>query len=361
MSRVLAPGALLFFTACAFDAPHVDPSLEQEIKQAESQVAQNPSDAAALVRAAELYAKAGRTFDAADRFREALTHDPHNASAYVGISDVYNKLGYWMQSYQALDRCASMQTGNEECLLRIGMLLRSEGSPEGLREAKRVLGDFLAKAPDHPRAADVRRTIGQIEVQLASAGQPAEAASQPAGTADRGASPHGAPPPSPHAAAPGAGAAPGAAPPGIPEHEGADGEPVGQLNPFGVAIGKAFEAMRNSDAAGAEAALKEALVIRPQDVGAHAMLADMYLQQGKTDAALASAEKAYALDPKDPQSRWVLGLVLIRTGKDMGRGLEAWRALARDDPEYAEKLGVKKTLEEAEKFSKQGGAHPPAP
>jgi predicted Zn-dependent protease len=139
----------------------------------------------------------------------------------------------------------------------------------------------------------------------------------------------------------------------IPEHEGADDdEPVGGLNAFGAAIGRALDAVKNKDPQAAEKALQEALAIAPNDVGANAFMAETYLAEGRMNEAITQAEKAYKLDPTDSQARWVYGLVFIRSGKDMKKGIEAWQALAKDDPKYAEQAGVTKTLEQIRDMTK---------
>lgn len=341
----------LALIACDLSARAVDPEAAKNLAEAEARLRAAPDDVDAMIAAGEAAGRAGQYFLAADRFKQAIERDAHKPGGYAGLAEAYNKLGFWQQSYETLNFCSQMPSGNEECLIRLGLMLRSDGSKEGLREARRILKLFLERAPNHARAADVARVVQQIEVQLGPEGAAEEAApEQPnvpsSAPAVAGASPHGA----------------GGPAPVIPEHQGAGGQEVGALNPFGVAIGRALDAIKKQDAATAETALKEALVIRPEDVGAHALLAETYLHLGKNKEAVASAEKAYALDPNDAQSRWVLGLVMIRTGTNIGKGVEAWRALKRDTPDYAQQLGVTQALEQAEKFSKEGAApHAPKP
>lgn len=324
--------------SCSFtpDAA-TDPALREEIAQAEARVRQSPDDTAALIELGERLARAGRHFEAADRFKEASDKAPGDARAMVGLADAYSKLGYFMEGWHILQRCVALPSGNAECLLRLGLMARADGSKEALLEARRLLDRFLNVAPSHPRANDVRLVLQQLAVQIGPEAQgeaPAgdQPASQPA-----------------HAAQ---GTAPGAEPsPAIPAHQNVQGnEQVGELNPFGRAFGQALEAIKKNDPAAAEVALKQALSIQPNDIGANALLAETYFHQGKVDLAVSTAEKAYQLDSNDPEARFVLGMVLIQSGRDPARGVEAWRALQRDQPQLAEQLGVNKMLESAAKL-----------
>jgi cytochrome c-type biogenesis protein CcmH/NrfG len=72
-----------------------------------------------------------------------------------------------------------------------------------------------------------------------------------------------------------------------------------------------------------------------------------------------AVEKAYQLDPQDPQVRWAFGLIMLRNQIKMAEAIGAWEALLRDDPEYAQRLGLKDRIEQIKKFMAPGGGHPP--
>lgn len=327
---------LLFFLLAAVGcdlgtkrAP-LDPEAAKAAVQLVERIEKNPSDGPARLELGDLYWKAGRVFEAADQYKFAMDLSPSEPRAYAGLSDAYEKLGFYQQSFDVLVRCAQTVARSEECVLRIGFALKSDGTKEALSQAAQAFGHFLSIAPNHPRAEEVKKAMADIAAKLGAL--PKTQTATPAEDADPTSRPD------------------------IPEHEAAKpGEPIGELNAFGAAIGRALDAVKRNDAKAAETALHEALAISPDDVGANAFLAETYLAQGKMDEAIKQADKAYALDPKDSQARWVFGLVYIRANKDMKKGVDAWRALVADDPDYAEKAGVTKTLQQVEGMMKKPG------
>lgn len=331
-SLALSLASSVGFSGCELRAAHRtdDPALSARIGELTQALLAKPDDLDLRRRLADAHLEAEHWFVAAEIYKQIADVAPQDARALAGLSDAYLKLAYYTQAYQALSRGVTLTDGPEECMLRLGLLLRSDGSPEGLVQARRILQRFVDSAPGHSRLEEARSIIRQLDVQIATTpgtGGAAAPTLAPAPTSTT------------------------AAPAGIPEHQGASGdEKVGALNPFGAAIGKALEAVRASDAPAAEKALLEALSYRPDDVGALALLAETYLVMKRPDDALKAADKAYATDPRDTQARWAFGLVHVRTQGDMAKALEAWRSLVRDDPEFARQAGVTRALEEAEKM-----------
>ncbi|MDP6927762.1 MAG: hypothetical protein QGG84_11820, partial [Rhodospirillales bacterium] len=187
---------------------------------------------------------------------------------------------------------------------------------------------FLSVVEEHPRLSEVRRRMSEVEAQIeTSRDQQPTAAAEPA--------------PKPPTAT-------------IPEHNGAQNqEDVGQLNPFGLAIGKAMAAIKRKDSAGAEAAFREALKLRPNDVGTLAGLAETLYHQKKTLEAEETISAAYQRDMSNTQARWVYGLIMLKSGKNMEKALQAWEALNRDSPDFAAQVGVSKTLEAVKQMRQQ--------
>lgn len=313
-----------------------DPALARTIAELTTALGQSPNDLVLRRRLADAHLAAEHWFVAAEIYKQVVDVTPEDGLAQAGLSDAYLKLALYPQAFEALSRGVTAAEGSEECMLRLGLLLRGDGSPEGLVQARSVLARFVERAPQHPRIEEARAALRELDVQIATtpgAAAVAGTATTTAGTAPRA---------------------------DIPEHQGAAGQaPVGQLNPFGVAFGRALEAVRKNDAPGAEAALLEALKYQPDDVGALALLSETYLVMKRPDDARRYADKAYATNPKDSQARWAFGLVHVRTGGDVGRALEAWRALAKDDPEFAEQAGVTRSLAEAERMLAAPGAGGP--
>jgi tetratricopeptide (TPR) repeat protein len=307
-----------------------DPALARTITELTTALGQSPNDLVLRRRLADAHLAAEHWFVAAEIYKQVVDVTPEDGLAQAGLSDAYLKLALYPQAFEALSRGVTSAEGGEECMLRLGLLLRGDGSPEGLVQARSVLARFVERAPQHPRIEEARAALRELDVQIATT----PGAAAVAGTATTAGAP--------------AGTAPNA---NIPEHQGTAGQaPVGQLNPFGVAFGRALEAVRKSDAPGAEAALLEALKYQPDDVSALALLSETYLVMKRNDDARRYADKAYATNPKDSQARWAFGLVHVRTRGDVGRALEAWRALAKDDPDFAEQAGVTRSLAEAERM-----------
>ena len=79
-------------------------------------------------------------------------------------------------------------------------------------------------------------------------------------------------------------------------------------------------------------------------------LAETLFHQKKVQEAQTTISLAYDADPKNAQARWVYGLIMIKSGKNMAKALQAWEALRRDSPDFAEQVGVTKTLDAVKKM-----------
>jgi cytochrome c-type biogenesis protein CcmH/NrfG len=346
MTKTLGPSilALCALTACQLDrAGSTDPQLAERIAQKRSALSKSPGDAQLLTELGELYSASGSLFEAADAFQGAIDHGAKSADVHAGLANAYLRLGYVARSVDELKACMTLDHNNPGCVFTLGNLFYTEGSPEGLRESRRSLRQFLSIAPNHPKAAEAQAMVEQIDSKLGpDTGAPTaphgelHAASPPAAEGEEEEAP-----PEETPAGHGSSAAM------IPGHDTIDkagGEPVGELNPYGQALGKAFAAQDRNDAKGAEAGYREALQIRAGDSLAMSGLANALLIQGKNDEAQRAAEEAYAKAPQDSQVRWIYGLVALKTRKNTDKGVAAWEALAKDDPELAGKLHIPETL-----------------
>jgi cytochrome c-type biogenesis protein CcmH/NrfG len=335
-----------------------DPALERRIAELRAKLEQRPEDVAVLIEIGEAYAAADRVFEASDAFLRATELDQQNVRARAGLAAAYLELGYVPRTVEQLRACMEVDRSYPDCLLVVGELFESDGSPPALKEARKTFRHFLALAPDHARAAYVKSKIDQLDARLGpeEPQAPAEAPEQQA--ASQPAHPQQ-PPPTEQPQQQQAADRPNAAT--IPGHNAApDSEEVGELNPFGAALKRAFDAVQRNDAPGAEAAFREAVKISPNDPAALSGLAHALLAQGKNAEAIQAAESSVRADPKDSQARWTLGIVLMRTGKDVVRGIQMWEALVKDDPTYAKQMKLPEQLEEIRKYSKQQNVHPPA-
>lgn len=329
MRAIAAASCCVLLTACnvGIDTTRpVTPELVRKIEAKSRAAAQSPEDLKVKVELADLYREAGRYFEAADHYLGATQIDPKSPAAHYGLALSYNAVGYYTRAFQSMRDCLGADPDHPDCLFLTGTMLRSDGSQSALEQSRFAFERLLSVAPNDPRAASVRQSLQQLSAQLKpKADAPAAPASRPAGDA-------------PAADAPSGGLA-------LPDHDNVEGADVGALNPFGASIGKAMAAVRADDPTAAESALREALKIRPGDPGATAMLAETLYRQEKVEEAQKTATAAYEANREHAHARYVYGLVHLKSGKDIGPALEAWRALLRDDPAYAEKTGVKATLE----------------
>lgn len=375
-------GASLALAACTFDQPAApEPSVTARLAEARAAVQQSPGDPRQLLALAEATADAGRLFEAADAYVNAIDHGAPATAAHAGLSRTYLRLGYVSRAVDELRACMTADRGSPDCLFGLATLFEAEGSEPALREARSSLQQMLSIAPQHPHATEARaaleRIIARVGPEKPGEGHPGMHGDVGvAGAGGHGADGHGAdghgaesgtagggegamPDDSVHrglgGGAPGAEDAENGAAGGhddIPGHEHVTkaGDPeVGELNAFGAALQRAFAAIRKQDPAAAEKAFREALELRPKDPTALAGLAQTLAIAGKVEEATKTAEAALAADPKDAQVRWTFGFVMVKARKNLDRAVAAWEALAKDDPEFARRVHVPELLIELKK------------
>ena len=356
-------------TGCSLDfqaQKDLPAGLARRIAQKKAEADQRPTDAKLALELGELYIEGERWFEAAEALTTAKNNGGGDNSQVLGaLATSYMSLGYYAQVETLLRDCFQRNRQEPGCLYAAGELMMLVGSKDALQAARTVWSNFVAVAPDHLKANYVRSALDQLNAQLGPPGQPssqpsAGASSQPANpSAANGNPPSGGELPAGHPpAAPANNNLPAGHPPSadaksnvdpaVPGHANVDGDAdVGELNPFGVALQKALAATRRNDAPAAEKAYLEALKIRPNDVSALAGLAETQFVQKRLDDAVTTIEKAWAEDASDPQVRWIFGVVMIQKRKRLPEAVQAWEALARDTPQYAEQLDLKKKIASA--------------
>lgn len=329
-------------TACdlKLDAAREIPGpLAERIAQKRAEVMAKPADANLNVELGTLYIAAEHYFEAADVLQSAKTQGADTSILHAGLAETYLELGYFRPCADELRACFQKNRDEPGCLYVFGMLMEGIQDRKALEEAQRAYRRLLQVAPDFRKAKLASSSLDQVEAKLAALPKPA---SQPASE--------------PAAPAPATPTAPAAEVVPTPGHtsqiDPATGEDVGELNPYGQAIMKAMAAVRKNDGATAEAAFGEALKIRPDDASTRAGLAEAQFSQGKKAAAIENIEKAFAAEPTDPQVRWAFGRIMIEERRRVGEAVAAWRALVKDEPEYANQLGVPQRLEALSKFGK---------
>jgi tetratricopeptide (TPR) repeat protein len=321
-----AAACVLLLAASACDGggarARVDPALKARIATARADARARPG---ALVRLGELQLEAGQLFDAAESFRRAREAGVKALEVEAGLARTYVKLGYVPAALRALRRCFDRDPGQPSCLFAYASLVETDPSEGAQREVQKIWTRYLQEAPpDHFGRAYAESALAQLEGRFG--------------------------PLTPGALGPPPGRArpdePEAEPPPVPGHEGGKEGEFGELNPFGRAIQEAYRALAQDDATGAIAAFERALEIQPDDPTTLAGLAEAQLEAGQANAAEATANEAYRLAPEEPPVRYAFGLVMLTLERESRarEALAAWRALARDTPEYAARLGVNRIL-----------------
>ncbi len=341
--RRLCVGAF-FVSGAACDlkldaAREIPGPLAERIAQKRAELMATPDDAKLNVELGNLYLTAEHYFEAADALQNAKTQGGDSSLLHAGLAETYLELGYFRPCADELRACFQKNRDEPGCLYVFGMLMEGIQDRKALEEAQRAYTRLLQVAPDFRKAKLASSSLDQVEAQLASLPKPADQpASQPAGEA----------PATPTSPAKTVVPTPGH----TSQVDPSTGEDVGELNPYGRAIMKAMEAVRKNDGAAAEAAFSDALKIRPDDASTRAGLAEAQFSQGKKKAAIENIEKAYAADPNDPQVRWAFGRIMIEERRRTDEAVAAWKALIKDEPEYANQLGVPQRLEALSKFGK---------
>ncbi|MEE2903310.1 MAG: tetratricopeptide repeat protein [Myxococcota bacterium] len=327
MRAIVAIGALLVLicTACEFDRATVDSDSLERIAKLKNDAITQPTSVQAHYSLALSLEEAGLDMEAADTYHQVLQLNDTHGPSLGALGRLYEKLGYFTASYRQLMTCVRVAPDQPECLYQLGALLQRDGSNAGLQQSLTYWRRFLETAQNHPKRAEVQRRLNEVEAQLDTALDKTPPSNEVAAAAPTGA---------PQAAS------------ALPNHSSEKSDDsVGELNPFGKAIGEAIAAIRKKDSPTAEKAFRRALALRPNDAGAMAGLAETLFHQKKTSEAQSTISKAYEIDPKNAQTQWVFGLIMIKTGQNIGKALEAWEALNRESPEFAKQVGVTKTLE----------------
>lgn len=280
------------------------------------------------LRYGQVALEVGRLFEAAEAFRAAETAGLRSAAVYAGQALTYVRLGYAGRTVGALRQCFQRSPREPDCLLAFARLIESDSTEGAQREVQRTWARFLLVAPsDHPERAYAQSALAQLNGRFGPLSEdeirgapPREAASRPS------------PPP----------------PGSLPGHEGGEGEDaIGELNPFGKALQRAYAAWADKKLDAAETAFREALALREDDAITLAELGRLLLEGENPDEALKLVDQAWTLAPEEPQVRFAFGLVNLRNRRRGKEALEAWQALLQDSPQYARELGVERLLEEA--------------
>ena len=79
---------------------------------------------------------------------------------------------------------------------------------------------------------------------------------------------------------------------------------------------------------------RKALAIDPSNANVRTDMALCYQRTGNPDKAIEELKKAISTNPRHPQSRYILGSILIQAKNDLPGGIKAWEGLLENVPDY---------------------------
>lgn len=311
----------------ASSGPEVDPAARAALIEARRQ-ATNPEGQTRLGWAA---LRAEQWFEAAESFAAAKEQGVDSPELHAGLARTYVRLGYPDATIGALRACFRQAPRQPDCLYAFGALIEADSSEAAQRELQRTWARFLLVAPpDHDKRGYAESALAQLNGRFGPLSEEEVKGPQPQASQ--------------------AASAPAQSGAGPADHPGGDpqaSQGVGELNPFGQALQKAYRAWSEGDRKAAETHLREALALRPTDAGTLADLARLQLEQSRLEEAVTTVEKAWSIDPQNAQVRFSFGLVMLRAQRRGKEALQAWHDLMKDSPDYAKELGVEKLLNAA--------------
>jgi tetratricopeptide (TPR) repeat protein len=82
------------------------------------------------------------------------------------------------------------------------------------------------------------------------------------------------------------------------------------------------------------ASYEKALAIDPSNSNVRTDMAVCFRRAGDYDRAIEELKKAISANPRHPQSRYNLGVILLQDKKDLEGGIKAWEGLLENIPDY---------------------------
>jgi tetratricopeptide (TPR) repeat protein len=138
--------------------------LNQQLAQAVEAVQRDPSDAAARVVVASLYAENGKYDEAAHQYEESLTLNERNLPAINGLAEVYTKLGQSEKALPLLEKALTLGDGSKlvatsadmaEVRLHLAQIYLLQGR---VQDAQVQAGVAIKNAPTN---SDILLLLGQ--------------------------------------------------------------------------------------------------------------------------------------------------------------------------------------------------------
>lgn len=108
---------------------------------------------------------------------------------------------------------------------------------------------------------------------------------------------------------------------------------------------------------------ERALAIEPGNNNVRTDMAVCYRRAKRPDRAIEELKRVISSDPRHPQSRFNLGIILVQDVGDLAGGAKAWEDLLAAIPEYPDRENLKANIEQVRQMAgsmpaRGGGAGP---
>jgi tetratricopeptide (TPR) repeat protein len=130
-----------------------------ELNALRARLKANPSDLAALVGLANMYFDAGKFDEAGVYARRALALDPGNPDVRTDYATALHQTGHDLDALAQLDTVLAQRPKFVQALFNRGVVLQAIGRRT---DAVAAFERFIAAAPNDPRVADAKATIGEL-------------------------------------------------------------------------------------------------------------------------------------------------------------------------------------------------------
>lgn len=172
MIAFLVLGTIVVFGGAVFggggsDDPDVDEGRE-ETSRLETQVAENPNDAAAAGILASIYASAGRLSEAIRLYERALVQRPDDSNLRLSFGIALLRNGNWLDAEVQLERARELAPDTVAPEYYLGELEQSRDEPD-LDAAREWYEAVIEQSPDSRLAEQARDRLAELDASDATA------------------------------------------------------------------------------------------------------------------------------------------------------------------------------------------------
>ncbi len=220
----------------------------------------DPRNAAALTGLAHAYETSGRVADAEATYQKAAALRPNEWDGFNNLGNFYDRQSKYPQAIAQFQRALELTPDNAQVLLNMGGAFVDSGDPKLMSKAEAALQRSIALNPSYGAYAN----LGLLYYQQRRFPESATVLEEALSFNDR---------------------------------DYLVWESLVNCDEWLKQPQKAEDARRHE-----MPLLEQAIQLKPQDAGAHALLADLYAAQHQPEKALFHIQTAVALAPDDPQN-----------------------------------------------------------